>query len=676
MNYTEARPTAVHDTECYVNYWSIGFMDVDTEEILHFEKWNDSVLDMKSIARAFKKYRIISFNGINYDLPMIALAMSGATNGELKQASDTIILSDMKPWQFYEQYNVSMPGWVDHIDLMEVSPGSPQRPSLKMYGGRLHYKTMMDLPFSPDERITEAKRQTMVTYLRNDLGLTRAKYFELKEGIDLRASMSEEYGLDLRSKSGPQVAEAVLKKEVEHVTKKRLFRPEARPKTFKYVAPEYLEFKTEQLQRAFEIVTTSPFVVNGKLVVETPPALDDLTIKFGNSVFRMGIGGLHSSESKTTYVTDEDHELIDADVASYYPSLILNGGYSPKHIGDVFMKVYRSIYTRRLAAKKAGDKGTAESLKLTLNGLYGKLGSAFSVVYSPDLMIQTTITGQLSLLMLIERLWLAGFEVISANTDGFITRVPCGRREEYAVILMDWEFDTMLELEKTYLRSLHSRDVNNFFAIDMNGKVKSKGAFAPAGPGLRGADGMKKNPNCEVTIDAVIALLKNNTPLEQTIMACRDIRKFVTIRTVKGGALDQEGNLLGKAVRWAYGTKHKTGLVYKSSGNAVPKSDGAMPLMTLPDEFPKDIDYSWYLREATAILQDIGLPTLDPLLKGRKGVFLGRLADQKTYHEVLLPVGIARCGKTPKNMREKWLEEDAVPLNYKLCAKCRKESAL
>lgn len=676
MRYTDPRPTAVADSECYVNYFSLAFQDVDTGAITLFEKWNDSELDMKGIARMFKKYRVITFNGIVYDMPMIALAMTNATNGELKQASDTIIMSDMKPWQFYDHYNVSLPGWIDHIDLMEVSPGSPQRPSLKLYGGRLHYKTMMDLPYSPDDRITEEKRDTMVRYLGNDLGLTRAKYFELKEGIELRAHMSDEYEVDLRSKSGPQIAESVIKVEVERLTKKRLYKPEARPRTFRYTAPDYISYQTEQLQRMFEIVTNAPFVVNSKLVVEIPPALDDLTIRFGDSVFRMGLGGLHSSESRKTYVTDDEFELIDADVASYYPSLILNGGFSPKHIGEVFMRVFRSIYKRRLKAKKAGDKNTAEALKLTLNGLFGKLGSPYSVVYSPDMMIQTTITGQLAILMLIERLELAGFHVISANTDGFITRVQKSRREEYNVILMDWEFDTMLELEKSFIKGLHSRDVNNFIAIGMDGKVKTKGAFAPAGPGLRGADGMKKNPNCEITIDAVVAFLKNGTPLEQTIRACKDIRKFVTIRTVRGGALDQDGQYLGKAIRWAYGTEHTTGLSYKLTGNAVPKSDGAMPLMTLPDEFPDGIDFKWYVREATAIMEDIGLGAVDPALHGRKGVMLARTGEQKTFHEVLLPVGIARCGKTTESIRDRWDEVESVPHGYRLCAKCRKEGEL
>ncbi|MFK5283653.1 hypothetical protein ACI3PL_29170, partial [Lacticaseibacillus paracasei] len=80
----------------------IAFQDVDSGVVTLFEKWNDSELNMRGIARMFKRYRVVSFNGLNYDLPMLALAMTGATNGELKQASDTIIMSDMKPWQFYE----------------------------------------------------------------------------------------------------------------------------------------------------------------------------------------------------------------------------------------------------------------------------------------------------------------------------------------------------------------------------------------------------------------------------------------------------------------------------------------------------------------------------------------------------------------------------------------------
>jgi hypothetical protein len=351
MSYAEPRPTAVFDTEAYVNYWSIAFQDVDTGAITLFEKWNDSDLDMKGIARMFKRYRVVGFNSNNYDMCVIALAMTGASNGELKQASDTIIMSDMKPWQFYEHYNVSLPGWIDHIDLMEVSPGSPQRPSLKLYGGRLHYKTMMDLPYSPDDRITEEKRETMVRYLGNDLGLTRAKYFELKPQIDLRSEISDIYGTDVRSKSDAQVAESLLKKQLELKLKRRLYKPDVRAFSFKYEKPTYVKFKTPALQQMLDIVCGATVFVKPDGQVTMPEALSDVAVTMGVSTYRIGIGGLHSSENKTSHFSDESFELIDQDAASFYPNLILNNSWFPPQIGLGFLDLYRSIVEQRIGAK-------------------------------------------------------------------------------------------------------------------------------------------------------------------------------------------------------------------------------------------------------------------------------------------------------------------------------------
>jgi len=38
----------------------------------------------------------------------------------------------------------------------------------------------------------------------------------------------------------------------------------------------------------------------------------------------------------------------------------------------------------------------------------------------------------------------------------------------------------------------------------------------------------------------------------------------------------------------------------------VPLSDGAVPCMDLPDEFPADVDHDYYIREAQRVLRDIG----------------------------------------------------------------------
>ena len=82
------------------------------------------------------------------------------------------------------------------------------------------------------------------------------------------------------------------------------------------------------------------------------------------------------------------------------------------------------------------------------------------------------------------------------------------------------------------------------------------------------------------------------------------------MRTVNGGAVKlyedgTPGLFLGKAIRWYYGRNSGGNIVYAKSGKKVPKSDGAQPLMDLPDVFPTDIDYEWYERETLKILKKI-----------------------------------------------------------------------
>jgi hypothetical protein len=100
-------------------------------------------------------------------------------------------------------------------------------------------------------------------------------------------------------------------------------------------------------------------------------------------------------------------------------------------------------------------------------------------------------------------------------------------------------------------------------------------------------------------------LLTKGEPIDSTIKDCKDITQFATIRQVKGGA-EKDGSYLGKAVRWYYSRKTDTPILYASNGNKVARSDGAMPLMDLPDAFPSDIDYDWYITEAESILKEVG----------------------------------------------------------------------
>jgi hypothetical protein len=222
----------------------------------------------------------------------------------------------------------------------------------------------------------------------------------------------------------------------------------------------------------------------------------------------------------------------------------------------------------------------------------------WSVLYAPKLLIQTTVTGQLALLMLIEMLEASGTSVVSANTDGVVLKFHKSEMDAVNDVIYEWETLTQLTTEETRYRAVYSKDVNNYIAIKPDGSHKAKGIYA--------GTGLAKTPSTTVCMDAVLAFLKHGTPVEDTIHGCWDITRFVSVRTVRGGALDQAGNFLGKAVRWYYGIGVSGCFSYKTNGYLVPRTEGAMPCMNLPDEFPENLDLDWYITEAKSILTDIG----------------------------------------------------------------------
>jgi len=590
------KPTLILDLEIYKDYFLAMFKNVDTGNVRAFELHADQAFDITTVRAILKQYRLVTFNGANFDLPLLMLALAGADNARIKKGCDAIILHNLRGWQFEQQFDVEVPTDLDHIDLIEVAPGTA---SLKIYGGRLHCAKLQDLPIEPDASISAAQREVLREYCANDLRTTLDLYSKLLPQITLREQMSEQYGIDLRSKSDAQIAEAVIGRQVGQAIGREIKRPEVPGGTrFQYSPPAFIAFATPVLRKALAMIERAQFVVPDSGKVMMPRELAEAAIQIGGSTYRMGIGGLHSSEQSTAHLADDDHILVDRDVASYYPAIILRTGLTPKHMGPAFTAAYSDIVARRLAAKHAGDKVTADALKITINGSFGKFGSKWSKLYSPDLLIQTTLTGQLALLMLIETLESEGIPVVSANTDGIVMRCPLARVAMMEFIVWEWEQATGFDTEATYYRALYSRDVNNYVAIKPDGSWKAKGVYAPAG--------LQKNPANEICTAAVVKFLIDGTPVEDSIMSCRDIRKFVTLRQVKGGAIDQSGCYLGKAVRWYYAAGVTGPLRYQINQYTVARSEGARPLMDLPQQFPTDVDFDWYIREARSILADIG----------------------------------------------------------------------
>jgi hypothetical protein len=368
----------------------------------------------------------------------------------------------------------------------------------------------------------------------------------------------------------------------------------------RYSPPSFLKFADSALQSLLDQVSEHTFNMNRVTGhVKLPDFLGLRTVKFGTGEYQLGVGGIHSVHDKQVCHVAGDDIICDIDAASFYPSIILECGFVPASLGADFVVEYRKIYERRLDAKRSGDKTTDATLKISLNGTFGKLASKYSVLYSPDLMLAVTLTGQFTLLMLIEWLERAGATTLSANTDGIAIRYSKQLDEAVQRVVTEFSKVSRFSFEFTPYRVLAMKDVNNYIAVKPDRTLKVKGIYAPLS--------LKKNPTAQVCADAVGAWLATGTPFETTIRNA-PFRDFISARNVTGGGA-QMGEYLGKVVRWYQSNDAQLEPIkYKSNGNKVPKTEGARACMTMldPVAHPADLDYSWYLKESIKIAIAVG----------------------------------------------------------------------
>lgn len=583
--------TFVFDTETLPNRTLFCALNVETGE--WFDLWRHEP-DAPARLTAFVQQdgaTLVGFNSKSFDNIIVSAFCMGRTEAEIKRIADDVIVNRVAPWNAMRKFSLR-DFIIDDIDLIEVAPSFV---GLKAYGARMHMPRLQDMPIAHDENITPEQEPMLLEYCHNDVETTAELLRQLEKEVLLRVEMSRRYGVDMRSKSDSQMAEQA------YISSMGLKRKDNEvPATVTYTPPAFIKFMDAELQGLLDRVGAHTFNMNRVTGhVQLPDFLGLKTVKFGTGEYQLGVGGIHSVHDKQVcYIAGED-VICDIDAASFYPSIILECGFVPAGLGADFVREYRKIYERRLDAKRAGDKTTDATLKISLNGTFGKLASKYSVLYSPDLMLAVTLTGQFTLLMLIEWLERAGATTLSANTDGIAIRYPRQLEDTVQRVVSRFSEVSRFVFEFTPYRVLAMKDVNNYIAVKPDRTLKVKGIYAPLS--------LKKNPTAQVCADAVGAWLATGAPFETTIRSA-PFRDFISARNVTGGG-QQMGEYLGKVVRWYQSNDTSLEpLRYVKNGNKVPKTEGARACMTMldPVAHPDDLDYSWYLKESIKIAVAVG----------------------------------------------------------------------
>jgi hypothetical protein len=601
----------VWDIETYPNCFTLAAEHVDFPIKWAYEisPWRDDSREIVEWCQwlANMDAQMVGFNNVSFDYPVLhtLLQMGKATAPILYEKAMSIIQAQDS--NRFASIVYPSDRYVDQIDLFKVAhfDNKARATSLKALEFVMKMDNIEDLPFPVGTHLTQEQITVLKKYNAHDVTATKMFYHKMKEQIDFRTQLTAKHGRDFMNHNDVKIGKEIFQMELEKVgVQCYKYGPTGRePMQTKRPSirladciPPFIHFDLVEFRRIHDYLKQ-------QTITETKGVFNDLVANVRGLDFVFGTGGLHASVENEVFEADEDHMILDLDVTSLYPSIAIEQGYYPEHLGPTFVDIYRKLREQRVSYKK----GSAENamLKLALNGTYGASNDQFSVFYDPQFTMKITLSGQMMLCMLVEKLVsVDGLRIIQANTDGITIYIPRVVHGMVNFVYEHWEKLTKLTLESVEYKKMAIRDVNNYIAVKLDGSTKLKGDY-------EWDREMHQNHSALVVPKVAERVLVHGVPIRETVMNWPDKMDFMLrIKVPRNSHLLWDGKRVQNTTRY-----------YVSTGGA-PLVKVMPPLAKKPDawrEFAvekgwtvqvcndiKDafepINYDWYVTEVEKLV--------------------------------------------------------------------------
>ena len=598
--------SCIYDIEVWNNLFLVGYKTVGEDEIKRL-RIGLGQNDLDEILSLFSSegYWFFGYNNSSYDDAVIDFLFENYGRFYNAQIDDICLLIHKESQRLITSSSFfnKKRSVFRSIDLMKVGN---IRKSLKMVAINLKWKKIQELPFHYTYTVKESDLEQIYEYNDNDVYMTEALFEHLRDEINMRASISKSYKVNVLNEADSGIANKLLEKLYSEKTKRpvntfRSLRTNRSTIELSNVISKTIKFKTDHMVS---------FLNKMKSMTITPTSKFSNKVRINSTVYVLGQGGLHSENSPEVIKSSDDIIIMDADVSSYYPRIMINHNVYPKHLSSDLIPLLEEITNRRLVAKATGDKVTASALKITVNSIFGKTGYEHHWLYDPLAMNRVTVNGQLYLLMLIERLEMNGIKVFYANTDGVTASVPVNKLDLYNQLCEDWQKETNFSLEFVKFKKCVIRDVNNFLMIQEDGYVKMKGALD-----TERWKTLTKSFDKPIISIAIRDFFENEVSIRTTIMNHKDLLDFCMAQK-PGSAFDVVFDEMNESIRSiSRSTLQQSNRYYVSkSGGSIKKIDkngkeismvSGETVVVLNDYEDKDYPlpkYEWYIKEAQKII--------------------------------------------------------------------------
>jgi hypothetical protein len=519
------------DIEVYRNFLSFTAVNAkNSKDVFQIYSFGNKVnIDFLKELHNFITNKIdylVGYNNIKYDDIIVTELITKYLKKEEVYHNDIFLLGQSVIENEEENHSVKTQSkYYKRIDLMRMLRLDKLKISLKHCGVVLFYNNIQDLPIKFYETIKEDQIDILLKYNLNDVYLTIKVLKYAKDQLKFRFDLSNLYNSDFLNDPETKIADKVLtsfyleKSAIVEYELKQL-KTDRNIIYFNDIIDPNITFTSKKgndfLNKLKNIIWRKDIgfekYIDGKFTEQ---------LNIGNKFYSIGIGGLHSIDKTIFYESNNKYKLIDADVASFYPKIIINLNICPEHLEkSIFLDIYKEVFEKRILFKKEGNVTKAQVLKLILNLIFGKFNDKYSWLHDLQCTFQVTVNGQLYLLSLIDELESNNIEIFSANTDGITCKVPPNKEELYKEICSKWEKKYNFSLEYVNYKKIYMRDVNNYCAITDSGKVKTKGDFVEIPE-------IQKQLDAPIIKRALVNYLIYDKPISETINESSSIYDFL-----------------------------------------------------------------------------------------------------------------------------------------------------
>lgn len=612
----------IYDIEVFAHDWFVVFSDLEEKEIVVFH--NDNV----GLKRFMLNHGLIfgGFNNKHYDDWVTQSMLTGADPEIVKAHNDFIIQQHCNGWEFpFVQFQRKL---FKSFDLRDDI--ADKGLSLKAIEGNMCEPIVeSSIDFNIKRKLTAEEVEEVIFYCKTDVSNSVKLYHKRKSYLDGKIAVGRLKGIDASislSLTNPKLTATYLEARRADYNDEFEYEPPAELILNKYREP--IEF--------FRKID-----YNEKLKCD---------IAGVQHVY--GWGGIHGARENYFDQSTEEMKIVDIDVGSYYPSMMLEYGYISRSIPSA--EGYANVYNTRIKAKHEGDDETAGALKLVLNSTYGAMKNQYNPLYDPRGANHICITGQLLLTDLIEKLEdVEGFSLIQSNTDGLMIKFPVANEKQINKIVEEWEQRTRLNMEYTEIHRIAQKDVNNYivqvgatylirdgvktFTKEDKLKINTKGGYVSLWQG-----GSFKNNSLIIVHKAIVEYFMNSVPVEDTINKAENIFDFQMICKT-GGTFQNtvwavgDDQITVQRVNRVYAVKdQKYGLIYKVKDGRLHKMPD-VPEHCYVDNTNclkiADIDRSFYIELAKKRIADF-LGNTQKTKKKRKEVEKMATAKTENYSDM------------------------------------------